>query len=101
MMTNESNINDTRIITNHHWHQFKYRYEVPQSVLDDQFDYQNPEDCFDGFICYRGFWYHLDQFMRTEADSNWDGACGESFFSAVLIKLSDDCEEYQIALALS
>ena len=100
-------MNNTRIITNHHWRQFKYRDEVPQAVLDDQFDYQNPEDCYDGFIEYHGIWYHLGQFMRMEstagkvATDEWDGACGESYFSAVLIKLSDDGEEYQIALALS
>lgn len=93
-------MNETRIITNHHWRQFKYRYEVPQSVLDDQFDYHGPDDGLDGFIHYRGTWYHLDQFMRLENTPGWDGGHGESYFSAVLIKLSDDAEEYQIALQL-
>lgn len=94
-------MNETRIITNHRWHQFKYRYEVPQSVLDDQFDYQGPDEGLDGFIEYHGIWYHLDQFMRLDGDTEWHGAHGESYFSVILIKLSDDGEEYQIATALS
>lgn len=93
-------MNETRIITNHHWRKFRYRDEVPQDILDSEFNYQTPEDCIDGFIHYRGLWYHLDQFMRLENTSGWDGAHCDSFFSAVLIKLSDDGEEYQIALQL-
>ena len=94
-------MNETRIITNNHWRQLKYRDEVPQDILDSEFDYQDPDDVTDGFIHYRGTWYHLDQFMRLENTPGWDGAHGDSYFSAVLIKLSDDCEEYKIALALS
>ena len=88
----------TRIITNHHWRQFKYRYEVPPSVLEDQFDLCDDDD---GFIHYRGRWYHLSEFMVTDQFSEWDGFHSDSFFSGILIKLSDDGEEYQVALALS
>ncbi len=87
------------IKTNRQWRQFAYRDEVPQEVLDDQFDYQDPEETFDNFFEYRGIWYHLDQFMRLAPGSDmgdWDGAAGDSYFSGVLIKVSDDGEEYQI-----
>ena len=93
-------MNEQRIITNSHWRQLKYRDEVPQNILDSEFDYQDPDDALDGFIHYHGTWYHLDQFMRLENTPGWDGAHGDSYFSAVLIKLSDDCEEYKIALQL-
>ena len=90
-----------KIYTDHKWKQFKYRNEVPASVLASQFDYQDPEETFDGFIHYRGVWYHLDQFMRGAPIPGWDGFAGDSFFSGVAIKLSSDGEEYQIATVIS
>jgi hypothetical protein len=94
-----------KIITDHKWKQFKYRHEVPQKILDSEFDYHDDDDVSDGFFCYRGAWYHLDQFMGLPPDSSlgntWPGSHGDSFFSAVLIELSDDGEEYRVGLALS
>ena len=92
-----------KITTNNHWRQFKYRYEVPQSVLNDQFDWTNEEDHSDGFLKYRGWWYHLADFMRSASVelNGWDGYHSDSCFSAVLIRLSDDCEKYQIATVTS
>jgi hypothetical protein len=91
-----------KIITNYQWRQFKYRDEVPQSVLDDQFDYLD-EDEIDGFFCYRGVWYHVGEFMafREGYTDKWHGYHSDSFFSAVLIELSDDGEEYRVGLGLS
>lgn len=92
-----------KIRTNHHWRQFTYAWDVPAAVLADQFDYQDREVVLDGFFCYRGIWYHLDQFMRWTCpqdyspENYWTGYASESFFSGVLVKLSDGGEEYQVA----
>jgi hypothetical protein len=90
------------IRTNHHRRQFVYRCDVPEAVLATEFDYQDPEETTDGFFCYRGFWYHLDQFMYCEpgealATLGWHGFAGDSAFSGVAIRVLDDGETYQIA----
>lgn len=92
-----------KVITNHHWRQFRYRYEVPPEVLADQFDYQDADESTDGFFQYRGSWYHLDDFQVCNAGElqEWDGFAPDSYFSGVAIRLSDDCEEYQVALILT
>lgn len=94
------------IKSNRQWRNFTYRYDVPARVLADQFDYQDEDETIDGFFSYRGHWYHIDQFMRigeTEASpmSEWDGYAGDSYFSGVLIKLSDDGEQYQVGTYFS
>ena len=91
-------MNNLQIITNHHWRNLSYRYEVPEKVLKDQFDYIPDE--FGGFLKYRNHWYHLTDFMTTSANSpfpDWQGYASDSFFSGVLIDLSEDCEQYRIA----
>ena len=95
-----------QIITNHHERPFIYGYEVPESIMNDQFDWMDEEDTGDGFIHYRGYWYHTSDFMRIDHHpdsefSSWHGYHSDSFFSGVLIKLSDDCETYQIATYIS
>jgi hypothetical protein len=82
--------------TNRHWRQFLTRDEVPAKVLADQFDYLDG-DTFDGFFRYLGHWYHTSEFMRLDSTPGWDGAAGDSYFSATLIKLSRDGERYQVA----
>ena len=96
------------IITNNHERQFKYGYEVPQSVLDSDFDYLDSDEQTDGFIHYRGIWYHTSDFMRLnnlygqpDDFADWHGYSSDSFFSGVLIRLSDDGETYQIATYIS
>ena len=96
----------TKIITNNHERSFLYRSDVPADILESQFDYLDA-DTFDGFIQYRGHWYHTSCFMRFGYPFNqmplwtheqgWHGYSSDSFFSGVLIKLSDDGETYQIA----
>jgi hypothetical protein len=99
-------MDELTIKTNHNWRNFSYRYEVPKKVLEDQFDYQDPNDVIDGFFKYRDYWYHLDMFMRIENNSNdefskWHGCHNDSFFSGVLIRVSDDGEQYQVATFFS
>ena len=90
-----------RIVTNNRWRDFVYRHDVPVKILASQFDWTNEAheehgDYSDGFIEYRGIWYHLGDFMRGGVES-WTGSHGDSFFSGVLIRLSEDGEQYQIA----
>ena len=97
-------MNTLVIKTDHKWKPFKYSNEVPASVLNNQFDYQNRDEVCDGFILYKKCWYHLDTFVvlgNKNNDSsfgdNWQGHHGESAFSGVLIEVSRDGESYRIA----
>jgi hypothetical protein len=95
------------IITDNKWKDLKYGHEVPEKVLNDQFDWLDEEERVGGygFIKYRGNWYHLSEFMCIEkqhnddddgAFSSWHGYKSDSFFSGVVIKVSDDGEGYKI-----
>ena len=111
-----------KITTNNHERFFVYRCDVPEKILQEQFDYQDPEETQDGFFKFKGYWYHLDQFTRidkpyhaqeaalhTEARElgyskspdfefqNWNGYRPDSFYSGVLIKVSEDSETYKVA----
>lgn len=84
------------IKTDHKWKEFKHSWDVPQRILESQFDYlDNPEDA--SFIHYRNTWYELGQFVRQNSFPDWDGVHNDSFFSGVLVKLSEDGEQYMIA----
>lgn len=90
------------IKSDHRWKEFKHREEVPKRVLAGQFDYQDPEDSSSGFMKWRSFWYHLDQFSRLpegspEAKLGWQGYLSESMSTGMLVKVSRDGDEYQIA----
>tara|TARA_R100001082_G_C4345744_1_gene152204 strand:+ start:179 stop:502 length:324 start_codon:yes stop_codon:yes gene_type:complete len=105
-----------RIITNHQPRPFLTRWDVPESVLASDFDWLDPEEP-GSFFCYRGRWYELSEFRgpldlsnlhafsdetATElADNEWDGAAADSYFSGVVIRLSDDGEEVTVGTYLS
>lgn len=87
--------------TNRRWREFKLREDVPKKLLKSEFDWTDKAhalhgDYADGFIEYKGCWYHLAMFERTHVEG-WDGQHCDSFFSGVLIRLSSDGEQYQIA----
>ena len=98
-------MNTLQVITNNHWNQFKYGYEVPEAVLVEFFDHLDDDDKCDGFIHYRNRWYHTSDFMRINEgspfESKWHGYSSDSYFSGVLIELSDDGEGYRIGTYLS
>ena len=91
-----------RIITNNHWRQFLYRNDVPDPTLQSDFDWT---DELDGFIKYRDKYYHLLEFVRISSNApfpkKYNGYSSDSFFSGILIKLSDDGEYYKIATYIS
>ena len=89
------------IQTNNHNRFFAYRHDVPEEILQEQFDYQD-EDTHDGFFKFKGHWYHIDQFMRIDPSApggfqKWHGYHADSFYSGVLIQVSDDGETYKVA----
>ena len=89
-----------KITTDWKFKNFKYRYEVPEKVLKDQFSHLSEEDSCDGFFRYRKSWYHLSDFMVCSKGSPlgaWDGYSSDSFFSGVLIRCSKDNERYMVA----
>ena len=85
------------IRTDHKWHAFKYFMDLTekQKAELDWID----DDCAPVLV-YKGWPFALDQFMRIEHSSelkDWHGIHNDTFFSGVLIRLSDDGEKYQIA----
>lgn len=96
-----------KIITDHKWKNLLYGYQVPEKVKKDYFDWmQEPEIDSSYFIKYRNRYYSLDDFMRIEKECpfyslGYHGYVSDSYFSGVLVKLSDDGEQYQIALYIS
>lgn len=93
-----------KVKTDHKWKQFKYRNEVPEKVLKDQFEHLDAEEQDDQFFCYRGWWYHVSDFMSgklTDITGDWDGYHSDSYFSGVLLKLSKDGEEYRVGTYIS
>ena len=88
-----------KITTNNHDREFIYKWDLTEDEIE-RFDYLD-EDEIDGFIRYKGHVYHLSEFMRTDHFIGWCGYSSDSFFSGVLIKVSDDCETYRIGTYFS
>ena len=95
---------DLQITSNFHWNNFLYGYELTKEEKAS-FDWIDPEDIeTHSFLKYKGNVYSIGDFMiidRNEALEEWDGYASDSFFSGVLIKLSDDGEQYQVGTYIS
>jgi hypothetical protein len=106
------------IRTDHKWKPFKYWYEVPYHVQADRLDLDPDEDIDDainavddmgyndGWILYKDMWFHTTDFMRIDKyhpfhDSGWSGYMADSFFSGVVIDISEDGEAYKIGTYFS
>lgn len=92
----------TDITTDNKWKQFKYGYEVPDNVLKENFDWMEDDEKTDGFFKYRNDWYHISEFMRFDKSKDeglgaWQAYSSDSAFSAVLLQISNDGEEYKVA----
>ena len=89
---------DLTIYTNNVPRNVLYGYELSPAE-QAEFDYM--DDINDGsFFRYKGQVYDLGEFMRvTDTMENchgfkgWDGYHGDSYFSGVLVKYTDDCEQ--------
>ena len=93
------------IITNRNWRDFLYGHELTAKERET-FDWMTPEEIDCGsFARYKGFVYSTQDFMRLQdggefSELGWQGASADGFFSGVLIKMSDDGEQYQIGTYL-
>jgi hypothetical protein len=92
------------IITDHKWKQFIYGYELTEKERKE-FDWMDEEEIdTSNFFRYRKNVYSVNEFMRIPKGmfpKKWDGYLSDSFFSGILIRLSNDGEEYQAGLYLS
>ena len=89
------------IKTDHTFHNFLYGYELTTKEKED-FDYI-PADEIDShdFFRYRGQVYDPNEFMATGLYGgcpfkDWDGYNDQTYFSGILIKYSEDGEQYQV-----
>ena len=79
-----------KIVTNNKYREILYSYDVPDDVLKDQFDYmENPEE--HSFFKYKNEYYDLGDFVIASSPEfvGWDGYSSDSYFSGLVIKLSD------------
>jgi len=90
------------ITTNYHWHDFIYGFELSDKEKE-QFDYIDSEDTR-YFIRYRDMVYDLNEFSpianypgTPKQFDGWNNYLPDSFFSGILIKFSEDYEQYRIA----
>ncbi len=94
-----------KLRTDHKWRPFRYRYEVPKRVLQNQLDWTTKDheasgDYSDGFVKRYRDWHHVSEFTQIGGIpelSKWHGILHYSFSSGLVIRLSPDGEEYQIA----
>lgn len=85
-----------KILSNHHNREFISWFALSDAERAE-FDYCGEEDTF---IRYRGEVIPLCDFVVSEI-GGWSGVRCDSYFSAVVIKLSRDGETYRVGLALS
>jgi len=93
-----------RIITNHHYRDIEYGFELTEKEKKE-FDYYNEEELTSAsFFRYRGEVYDMGEFMivpNTEEFKGWDGYRGDSFFSGIVVKYSECNEGVKVGLYLS
>lgn len=80
-----------KVITNNHKRPILSGWEIPESILEDDFSYCSEDSLF---FKYRDQYYALDEFMRTDIDG-WDGIFCDSFFSGILIRIYRDEYGYE------
>jgi hypothetical protein len=92
------------ITTNRHHRHFLYGYEVPQKT-HEWYDHLSEDERHDGWVCYRGHWSHISDYLASYNPPDWlrawDGYKPDGFFCGVVISISDDCETYQIGTYIS
>ena len=84
------------ITTDHKWKNFRDSSEVPTKVLAEDYTHLDLESEGMNFMQYKGDWYHLSDFMKTENMEPWQGMLGMSAFSCLLLEISRDTEQYRI-----
>ena len=102
----DTSMSKLKIITNNHprnlldWHELTPKEKKEFDWLDESGDNGL------AFFRYRGQAYALDEVIRLDTGTQlrnlgWHGYIGETFFSSVVVRLSDDGETVIVGLALS
>lgn len=84
-----------QIITNNQPRPLYDFYGMTKEGQDRFKDYPDAEE--GSYFCYRGNWYSMADFMRTELQ-DWEGIETDTYFSATLIRFTDD-PEYEVIVA--
>lgn len=90
----------TTIKTNHHARNLLSWYELTIEEQSDMLHYLNTSEKQSeaSFIRYHKRVYDLGEFMRIEHTNKdlfvkWDGYISDSYFSGIVIKYVNDCEQ--------
>lgn len=85
-----------QIITNNVNRELIYAHDLTKQDIKtlgfDAEELAEAIDCGDNFFRYRGHVYNLNEFVRIENNSElkeWQGYASDTFFSGVLVKLSE------------
>jgi len=101
-----------KIVSNHQYRYFLSGYELPEKIRKSEFDYIN-DGAFaeENFMKYKGEYYCMNDFVRIvkpNGDSGfahidyagdlkgWNGIFSETYFSGLVIKISDYGDAYKI-----
>lgn len=98
-------MSELKITSDCKWKNFIYGYQLTPKEKKE-FDYVSEEEIdLQSFFRYRKTIYSLDQFMRLDKPSpfpgEWQGYHSDSYFSGVLIEVSNDGEQYRVGTYLS
>ena len=88
-------MSELQVVSNYHERNFLYSYDIPDSVLA-YYDWLSNEEKSDNWMKYKNEYYHISDFMRYD-DEYWNGIVSDTYSSGIFIRISDDCETYQIA----
>ena len=101
-------MSELTIKTNNRWRDPIYWHELTEKERKE-FDYLDTDErqIESTFFRYRGNVYDLREFMRVNdmtqharEDSgfaSWHGYQSDSYFSGILIRFNDDCDQIQVA----
>lgn len=93
-------MSDITIKTNNHYRELLAAYELPEGILESEFDYLDPSEDNDElysprFFQYLGEWYDIQEFSVISSSESWGGWQGiqpDSYFSGVVVSYAP--EEY-------
>lgn len=95
-------MNKLEIKTDRKWKNLLYFYELTEK---EKKELDWIEDDTASVFRYRGNVYALDEFMRipdgAEDLKGWDGYRSDSYFSGIVVKISDDGEQYMAGTYIS
>jgi hypothetical protein len=96
------------IKTDRKWKDFIYGYQLTEKEKND-LDYRKWDDPEDdcrsmSFFRYHGNIYDLGEIMRLDDKTlfpGWHGYSSDTYFSGIVIKVSNDGERYQVGYYFS